>query len=272
MPIKCGTYYNRTNTCDVCKKKLIDGARREKDKNDNLTGRWICKNCYYFQWRYGTTNKDEIKHIPGYGQKGNSKYYNKTNTCDNIKEDGRKCENKLECAYREYNKEGNWTGKLVCKNCYIKDYEKNNPNSHNNTIKEMRDFRLKNLDPYSETGKGYIYQQVTCKARRITDLNLENDNFQSPIDHSADHQLGIVQTKDAILNIENRLWSFSNQTEQGKIFNNLIIYCLSIDMKNIEKAYIIPWEEIIIRLGFSISKNASGYHWYDKYIVDEINI
>ncbi len=40
-------YYNRTNTCDICKtEKLIPRATtRELDEKGNWTGRWICNKC-----------------------------------------------------------------------------------------------------------------------------------------------------------------------------------------------------------------------------------
>jgi len=56
------------------------------------------------------------------------RYYNRTNTCDRCRENG--IETKLipEIARREYNKEGNWTGKWLCGNTHktIKRYNKTN--------------------------------------------------------------------------------------------------------------------------------------------------
>lgn len=57
MTKKINIYYNRTNTCDNiiaigfswrrCGEKLVPRkAIREKNKNGNLTGRWICNKCY----------------------------------------------------------------------------------------------------------------------------------------------------------------------------------------------------------------------------------
>lgn len=62
-------------------------------------------------------------------------YYNRTNTCDNIKEDGKKCENKLILgrAHRDYDDKGNWTGKWLCHNCYMKNSNAK-PDSYNNLM------------------------------------------------------------------------------------------------------------------------------------------
>lgn len=75
------------------------------------------------------------------------RYYNRTNTCDNIKEDG-KCEEKLSPrnANREYDEKGNWTGRWICKNCwnknYYRDIVKKDPNSRNNLLKSITDHSL----------------------------------------------------------------------------------------------------------------------------------
>jgi len=46
------------------------------------------------------------------------KYYNRTNTCDRCREECRETKLIPVKTYREYNKEGNWTGKWICNNCY----------------------------------------------------------------------------------------------------------------------------------------------------------
>ncbi len=38
------------------------------------------------------------------------------------------------------------------------------------------------------------------------------------------------------------------RTEFGKIFDYAIIYCMSVDMKIVERVYIFPWEEVISRI------------------------
>jgi hypothetical protein len=60
-------------------------------------------------------------------RKFNKRYYNITNTCDNIKKVGfswGRCEEKLNPgkANREKDKDGNWTGKWICVDCYRNCY------------------------------------------------------------------------------------------------------------------------------------------------------
>lgn len=46
-------------------------------------------------------------------------YYNKTDICDRIKEDGIKCAEDFHGkAYKEKDIKGNWTGNWICRNCY----------------------------------------------------------------------------------------------------------------------------------------------------------
>lgn len=44
---------------------------------------------------------------------------------------------------------------------------------------------------------------------------------------------------------------------------------MSKDRKNIERVYIFPKKEIIIRNGVTIYKNPTRAVWYEKYRVDE---
>ena len=136
--------------------------------------------------------------------------------------------------------------------------------------KERRDFRNDNLDPDSPTGKGYIGEQITCSVRGIKNLNIEKDNFEVPIDHSIDSEYGTVQSKCAVYSSVYRMWKLYTENERKKDFDYLFVYCMSNDMKNVERVYIIPWEEVIKRKSISIVKDPSkGVQWYEKYRVDE---
>lgn len=195
------------------------------------------------------------------------KYYNRTNTCD-------RCGNRLiSCdTYREHDKEGKWTGKWLCRSCWnTTDYDKR-PDSIANIIKSLRDHRMGNLDPNSTSGKGYILEVITCKARGIKNLNCENYNFHTPIDHSTDPEYGILQSKGATYSPIYRTWHLDWSNEHSKDFDNLIFYCMSKYMKSVERIYIFPYEEVIMRSGISITKNFScqtHMSWYEKYEVDE---
>ena len=115
-----------------------------------------------------------------------------------------------------------------------------------------------------------MFEAITCKVHNIKNLNIENDNYLSPIDHSPDHKLGIVQTKGSTYNHSMTRWHNGNiGNEHNKDFDYLLFYCMSADMKIIERVYLFPKSEIIIRTGITIIKNPSKGGWYEKYRIDE---
>lgn len=193
-------------------------------------------------------------------------FINETNTCE-------ECGKELKIGHpkREYDKNGNWTGRLLYKNCYDKNDRKNNPNNLDNIKKHLTDSRNNNLDPDSTSAKGGLFEAITCKTRNRKNLNIEYDNFITPIDHDRDPELGILQTKGAIYNSIHRIWHniWNSDFEKRKEFDSLIFYCMSKDRKNIERVYIFPKKEIIIRNGVTIYKNPTRTVWYEKYRVDE---
>lgn len=211
--------------------------------------------------------------------------YNDTNSCDNIKEDGKRCGNKLiqgNYPRREY-KDGKWTGRWFCKSCYDYDYYrsvlKNDPN---NLRKLIGDRRTGNLRVNSSQAKGDKFQELTCRWRCVKDLNVENNNFNYPIDHSRDQELGIIQTKGRWLRVIKSCtttkgeikyyegWGFVFLREIYKEFDNMICYCASKDGKIIERIYILPREEVTNISGVDIYKNPSrGVQWYEKYKIND---
>ena len=159
---------------------------------------------------------------------------------------------------------GKWTGRWLTKTCY----DKGRPNTRK--AKMCADFRNNNLDPNSPAGKGYISQKVTCRTRGVEDLNIINDSFRSPIDHSRDPELGIVQSKSALFNRLEGYWHNNTVNEHNKEFDYLIFYCISEDGKIIERVCIFPKHEIIKSSSITIYKDRlRGNHWYEKYRVNE---
>lgn len=194
------------------------------------------------------------------------KYYNRTNTCDRC---GISFEKASGNPYREYNKDGYWTGRWLCLNCYKKDYDRR-PNCGHSLEKEMTDRRIGNQDPYSSNAKGDMFEELTCIWRGVKNLNIENDNYKWSIDHSRDPELGIIQTRGRFYDHINRCWTQNWEDEHNKEFDNLIFYCASKDGENIERIYIFPKKEIIKRRCLTIVKNPSrGVQWYEKYRVKD---
>lgn len=255
IKVGCNTtnrYYNSTNTCDGCGEKFeIRSGHPCKEYNEKhiWTGKWLCTRCYTNHHRYGTYEK------PG---------YNLTNTCH-------RCGKKLPPACKEKDEKGNWTGKWLCRNCWYNTDYKLRPDSCAQIRKQMTKRRIGNLDNPNMI-KGDIFEEVTCIWRGVDNLNIEDDNFHSPIDHSVDKELGIIQTKGVTYDIIERNWHNRLDNEHKKKFNNLIFYCADRNMKNIIRVYIFPWEEIIKRTSVSIIKNPSRSTWYEQYAIKDEKI
>ncbi len=210
------------------------------------------------------------------------KLYNKTNTCDICREKDE--ENKLRShnAYREIDEKGDWTGRWLCKSCYAKvRYARGETNS--NIQQSLRDRRSGNQDPNSNNAKGDRFQELTCRWRStvstipVEDLNKKNDDYRSPIDHSPDSELGIIDTQGRLYDPICRLWPITRlERYHNKKVDNIICYCANKDGTLVERIYIFPKKEIEKRTGIGIYKNPTDSHgdpktsWYDEYrITDE---
>jgi len=249
-------YYNRTNACDVCKvEKLKPGyAYRELDKNGDWTGRWICKKCQSKKYEYGIYEKP-------------IKIYNDTNTCDIC---GISFENLgWSHPHRDYDKKGNWTGKWICNKCSSKEC----------LIAGSR--RTGNLNPNSAAAKGDDFEELTYRWKGAKILSKENDCYNGPLDHSADSEGKIPQTKGKWYDSYNRYWHQNLKSEHNAIrrefkFDYLILYCASKYGKIIERIYVFPIEELLKRTGITIIKNPSNRNgrcptggWYEQYRVKD---
>ena len=173
---------------------------------------------------------------------------------------------------RVQERDENWnrTGRQVCNKCYLKDWyrviEKKRSNSKSNALKSVTNCRTNNQNPEHSDAKGDKAQKLTCKLFGIKDLNIENDNYRTPIDHSTHPELGILQTKSRRYDPYEQSWKFSHlDREWKKEINNMIFWCISNDGKNIERGYIIPKEEILKRTCVNIYKRPSRGGWYEQY-------
>lgn len=211
--------------------------------------------------------KEKLKHLFIDESRPKEKY-NKTNTCPKIKEDGTVCNNKLVYGHtlREYEL-GDWTGRYICEKCH----KKYDHNSCNNIMKSLRNRRTGNLDPKS-CAKGDMFEELTCKWIGVKNLNIENDNYRYPIDHSRDSKLGIIQTKGKFYQIIYRKWYFNTYGESHKEFDNIICYCANSNGKYIKRIYIFPKFEITKRIGITIIEKPNMWSsWYEKYRINDEN-
>lgn len=199
------------------------------------------------------------------------KYYNRSNTCDicGISFDKIGWNHPV----REYNNEGNWTGKWLCNKCHSKF----SSNSKSSLIKSITNRRTDNLNPNSTQTIGDNFEELTCIWKKVKILNKENNCYNGPLDHSADSEGIIYQTKGRFYsNIEKR-WGFGGlDAEWDKTFDYEICYCASKDGKIIERIYEFPKEEIECRKSIGIYKKPSNRNgrcpikgWYEKYIISD---
>jgi hypothetical protein len=136
-------------------------------------------------------------------------------------------------------------------------------------MKSMANVRLgvENLD--SSRAKGTFYEAITCMARKLGNMNQINDNYNSPIDHTRDPILGIIDSQGRTYDPYLRRWTFTCLGRlYGKKYDKIICYCADVH-GNIKKMYIFPKREIDIRDNITIyNSDSPGGSWCDKYEVD----
>lgn len=165
---------------------------------------------------------------------------------------------------REWDNKGIFTGKYLCIRHYNMNYRMRHKDDMDKTKKELRNCRNGQLDPHSNTGKGFIFEQIVCKTLGIRNCNIELDNWNSHTDIDKHEKYGYISAKGA--NVRLGEWSFSN-IDAG-IFDTLILICMSSD-KNVERVYAIPVTEAKKRSSVCVRLNPSRGAWYEKYRIDE---
>lgn len=207
---------------------------KEECKRLGLTGRQLAVK-YQREGRF--LKKEEKPYEHGNKRK---EQYNETNICPGIKENGAICGNKLlpGKARMEYDKEGNETGKWLCRNCY----EKYDPNSTNNIIASLRDSRTGNLDQNSNKARADMSQELACILYGWEDLNKKYDNYGTPID-CYDPKTGLyhqVQGRSlTILRYCYEGWPFAHFEKEWhkRKYEDMICFCFSDNWKIVERIY-----------------------------------
>lgn len=195
------------------------------------------------------------------------KSYSKTNICNRCRDENNITDKSILYPKNARHESGKISNRYICQRHYFKDQQRL-PNSQNNILRSITNRRTGNL-----TDQRSIFsdncEELTCRWRKLKNLNIENDNYRSTIDHSKDKVLGIIQTKGAHLTGINEVWQFGyNETEHKKQYDNMILYCMSKDGLFVERVYIIPKKEIDIRKHITITKNPSKnyFQWFNKYM------
>lgn len=221
--------YNETNTCEECGinfSKVNDHPRKEYDEKGNWTRKWLCGKC---RQKCDPNSQNNIRKSLSrrntynvHGLRTNGKY-NETNTCEECKVEKLKAGN----SRREYDENGNWAGRWLCERCGGRHRSKL-PNSRNSELKRIANRRTGNLNPDSAQSKGDLFEELTCRWKGVKNLNIENDNYEYPNDHSRDPITGLIyQTKGRLF--DGYRWNQNVESEHEKIFDILIFYCASKD-------------------------------------------
>jgi len=205
--------------------------------------------------------------------------YSETNTCDFIRENGKKCENKLTPAYKEY-EQGKWTGKWLCREHWRKNDYNKRPDNYNNNIKEMRPCRnkiidLSDLSNITDQDLGHIGEEIGCRTLKIKNRNIEEDNYggnQYTEGHSdtLKHMIyGFIEIKTATFD-PNRFgttkgaWGAS--LGMGRECDNILVICMDENRNRVKRTYMIPFIEVFGQTNITINVNGTRY---EKFRIDE---
>jgi hypothetical protein len=63
----------------------------------------------------------------------------------------------------------------------------------------------------SPRAKGEFYESITCKVRKLGNLNEINNNYNSPIGHAGDQILGIIDFQGRAYSHYFRRWIFPSE-------------------------------------------------------------
>lgn len=263
--------------CYICGKK----AERIEYIKGIRTGKYICIEHYHIKYTYG------IYERPEHGNKRPRLKYKIGDICHICKVEWEKEGKELtnDSILRPGNaclgidKDGKKVDEVICLRHYSRNYNRYNPNSWNNMQKSLSNIRTGNLDSDSAFAKSLKFQKLTCKIYGVDDLNVINDNYNSPIDHNRHPILGILQTEGRLFNNtytgKNGGWGFNTSREWFKEFDNIILWCANADGNSIEREYIIPKKEIKGRATIQIVKDPKDGHgnhlipWYEEYRITD---
>lgn len=104
----------------------------------------------------------------------------------------------------EKDNDGNWTGRWDCMKCW-KKYD-----SNTNIKKSVTNCRTGNQNPNHSKTKGMKIQKLTCLEFGWVDLNIESDNYNSPIDLIDPKTKLKYQVKGRWCDSMNNYWNFGD--------------------------------------------------------------
>jgi hypothetical protein len=174
-----------------------------------------------------------------------------------------------------HDENGNKTNMFICRNCYMKDYNKRS-DSYNNIRKIVcncridADIDLSKFDEFSERIRGRIGEDIVSCTLEIDNHNDISNNYNSLYDLVYHHTYGRIEVKTASFGINNNSWDSTLDTEHN--FDTLVILCMSKEKpwRHVKMVYIIPEDcsELYGKRYVSIYENPSRESKWDKFRVD----
>ena len=200
------------------------------------------------------------------------KRYNPTHSCDRCGKSFDDIEKSGRSPIKEYDNNGNWTGRWDCNACW----QKYDPNG-STVLKKVADSRTGNLDISSQKSKGDIDIDVICKLYGYIDLNKKYDNHITPIDCLDEKTELLYQVRGICYDPINKRWEPNDlEREWYKEYEDMIIVCKNKNGNIIERIYRFPlWiiiGEEIKRIGiykYRTSELLYENGWYEDYRVSD---
>jgi len=188
----------------------------------------------------------------------------------------------------ETDKNGKKIGGWICRKHGRKSYQRYSPNSQNNVLRSVADIRTGNLIDYTKLLCNSC-EELTEKWLGAERLSIKYDRYSRiPLDHGPitkhisiligceliDLYGKVPQTKGKCYSPK---YGWSGGSEKGENFDVLILYCLSVDGKKIERIYIFPKDSAKRSIGIILNPTDSHGNRkisiYDNYrVTDEEEI
>lgn len=147
----------------------------------------------------------------------------------------------------------------ICVDCY----QLYDPKSSHNKRKSETKSRTGHVNIEDESGKGLIGEAVIAKVRGLEIVAIKLDNFRSKFDLTVDVKYGHIQSKLKLPYYGD--WYISFGMEHN--FHTLLVLCIDKYMKNIERIYVIPEEELYGIKTLRILENNNSK--WEKFRIDE---
>lgn len=216
-------------------------------------------------------------------------FYNMTNICPICRKENNITDKSIlypKNAFHNVDENGKKIDEWVCYIHYKRNYSHNNPDSTDNLKKRLAHRRTGNLNDHKHI-LGDNCEDLTDKVFGAKRLGIENDKYNLPYDHYpitkgvsitiggklVDLSGKIPQTKGASFTKDIGIrggWHFGYRiVEYKKLYDIMILWCMSENGMSIEDGYIIPKKIIVLGKSVTIVKNPIRSVKYKQYKITD---